>query len=79
MYIGVCEAAARTGSKKIHKILYYNLLTSANLNAHLAKINRQAEEMFSWMVKQMAEREGVTELLKRGKTNGMDTKDEQYP
>ena len=55
---------ARTGSKKIHKILYYNLLTSEKLNAHLAKINRQAEEMFSWMVKQMAEREGVTEQLK---------------
>ena len=64
MYIGVCEAAARTGSKKIHKILYYNLLTSANLNAHPAEIDRQAEEMFSWMVKQMAERECVTSYLK---------------
>ena len=47
-----------------HKILYYNLLTSGKLNAHLAEIDRQAEEMFLRLVKQMAEREGVTEQLK---------------
>lgn len=64
MYIGVCEAAARTGSKKIHKILYYNLLTSGKLNAHLAEIDRQAEGLFFRLVNQMAEREGVTERLK---------------
>lgn len=46
MYIGVCEAAARTGSKKIHKILYYNLLTIGKLNAHLAEIDRQARMCF---------------------------------
>lgn len=50
--------------KQHHKILYYNLLTSGKLNAHLAEIDRQAEEMFFWLVKQMAEREGVTEHLK---------------
>lgn len=47
-----------------HKILYYNLLTSGKLNAHLAEIDRQAEEMYFRLVKQMAEREGVTEQLK---------------
>lgn len=41
-----------------------NLLTSGKLNSYLADINRQAEEMFSRLVKQMAEREGVTEQLK---------------
>lgn len=50
--------------KQHHKILYYNLLTSGKLNAHLADIDRQAEEMFFRLVKQMAEREGVTEQLK---------------
>ena len=50
--------------KQHHKILYYNLLTSGKLNAHLAEIDRQAEDMFFRLVKQMAEREGVTERLK---------------
>ena len=50
--------------KQHHKILYYNLLTSGKLNAHLAGIDRQAEDMFFRLVKQMAEREGVTEQLK---------------
>lgn len=50
--------------KQHHKILYYNLLTSGKLNAHLAEIDRQAEKMFFRLVKQMAEREGVTERLK---------------
>lgn len=50
--------------KQHHKILYYSLLTSGKLNAHLAGIDRQAENMFFWLVKQMAEREGVTEQLK---------------
>lgn len=31
---------------------------------YLANVDRQAEKMFSWLVKQMAEREGVTEQLK---------------
>ena len=43
---------------------YANLLTSGKLNSYLADINRQEEEMFSRLVKQMAEREGVTEQLK---------------
>lgn len=50
--------------KQHHKILYYNLLTSGKLNARLAEIDRQAEDMFFRLVKQMAEHEGVTEQLK---------------
>lgn len=46
------------------RILYTNLLTSGKLNSYLADIDAQAEEMFSRLVKQMAEREGVTETLK---------------
>ena len=56
--------AARTVLKEHHRILYYNLLTACKLSEHLADINRQAEELFSRLVKQMVEREGVTEKLK---------------
>ncbi len=50
--------------KKHHRVLYANLLTSGKLNSYLVDIDRQAEEMFERLVKQMAEREGVTEPLK---------------
>lgn len=50
--------------KQKRRVLYTNLLTSGKLNSYLADINRQAEEMFFRLVKQMAEREGVTEQLK---------------
>lgn len=50
---------------KEHKRLFYvNLMTSGGLNSHLADINEQAEEVFSRIVKQMADSEGVTEKLK---------------
>ncbi len=47
--------------KKHRKVLYLNLLTSGKLNGYLSDLEKQAEEMFSRLVKQMAEREGVTE------------------
>lgn len=50
--------------KQNQRVLYTNLLTSGKLNSYLADINRQAEDMFFRLVKQMAEREGVTEQLK---------------
>ena len=43
---------------------YATLLTSGRLNSYLADIDRQAEEMFLRLVKQMAEAEGITETLK---------------
>ena len=46
------------------RLLYTNLLTFCKLNGYLADIDRQAEELFSRLVKQIAEREGVTEALK---------------
>ena len=50
---------------KEHKRAFYtNLLTSCKLNSYLSDIDRQAEDMFLRLVKQMAEREGVTEKLK---------------
>ncbi len=50
--------------KQNQRVLYTNLLTSGKLISYLADINRQAEDMFFRLVKQMAEREGVTEQLK---------------
>lgn len=45
-------------------ILYTNLLTKGKLTAYLADIDDQAENMFDQLVRQLAEREGVTEQLK---------------
>ena len=50
--------------KQYRKVRYYNLLTSGKLNGYLANLDRQAEEMFSRLVKQLAEKEGVTEAIK---------------
>ena len=50
--------------KQNRKVLYLNLLTSGKLNGYLADIDKQAEDVLSRLVKQMAEREGVTEKLK---------------
>lgn len=50
--------------KEHRRVRYANLLTSGKLNSYLANIDQQAEEMFELLVKQMAEREGVTEQLK---------------
>ena len=50
--------------KQHHKVLYYNLLTSGKLHSHLADIEEQAQELFSRLVKEYAEKEGVTEQLK---------------
>lgn len=62
--IGVWAMRHKRYLKQNHKVRYYNLLTRGKLNNYLADINRQAEEMFFRLVKQMAEREGVTEQLK---------------
>ena len=50
--------------KEHKRTLYANLLTSCQLNSYLADIDEQAEEMFSRLVKQLSEKENVTESLK---------------
>ena len=50
--------------KKERKPLYMELMTSGRLNTYLADINEKATEQMLLLVKQMAEREGVTEELK---------------
>ena len=50
--------------RECHRVRYANLLTSGELNAYLADIDRQAEELFLRLAKQMADAEGITEKLK---------------
>ena len=64
--IGIWGMRHKRYLKQNHKVRYYNLLTSSKLNSYLADIDKQAEEMFSRLVKQMAMRESVTEQLKAG-------------
>ena len=63
-HIGVWRQRHRRYLKANRRALYTSLLTSGKLNSYLADIDRQAEEMFSRLVKQLSEKEGVTETLK---------------
>lgn len=62
--IGVWGQRHKRYLQEHKRATYTTLLTSGKLNSYLADINEQAEELFSRLVKQMAEREGVTEALK---------------
>lgn len=62
--IGIWGQRHKHYLKEHRKATYATILTSGNLNSYLADIDQQAEEMFSHLVKQIAEREGVTEQLK---------------
>lgn len=50
--------------KQNHKVRYYNLLTSGKLNSYLADVEQQAQQLFLRLVKDLAEKENVTEELK---------------
>lgn len=63
-HIGVWAHRRRQYLKQHHKILYYNLLTSGKLRFHLADVEEEAQSLFLRLVKEYAEREGVTEQLK---------------
>ena len=62
--IGVWALRHKRYLKQHHKVLYYNLLTSGKLDSHLADIEEQAQQLFLRLVKELAEKEGVTEQLK---------------
>lgn len=62
--IGVWGRRHKRYLQEHNRVLYTTLFTSGKLNSYLADIDEQAQEMFSRLVKQMAEREGVTEQLK---------------
>ena len=62
--IGIWATRHKRYLKQHHKVLYYNLLTSGKLNSYLADIEQQAQQLFLRLVKELAEKENVTEKLK---------------
>ena len=62
--IGVWALRHKRYLKQHHKVLYYNLLTSGKLHSHLADTEEQAQQLFLRLVKELAEKEGITEQLK---------------
>lgn len=62
--IGVWGQRRLNYLKHYRKVLYYNLLTSGKLHSHLADVEEQAQDLFSRLVKEYAEKEGITEQLK---------------
>ena len=62
--IGVWGQRHKRYLKQNHKVLYYNLLTSGKLNSYLADIEQQAQQLFLRLVKDLAEKENITEELK---------------
>ena len=50
--------------RKTNRVLFSQLTISGKMNEYLADIDRQAEEMFPQLVKQLAERDGIAEALK---------------
>ena len=62
--IGIWTTRHKRYLKQHHKVLYYNLLTSGKLNSYLADIEQQAQQLFLRLVKELAEKENVTEELK---------------
>ena len=59
---GQCHA---TYLKNHQRGVYNEFLISGKLQTYLAQIDRDAQEMFDLLVRQLAEQEGVTETLKR--------------
>lgn len=64
VHIGIWGQRHRRYLKEHRRATYATLLTSGKLNSYLADIDRQAEELFSQLLKQVAEAEDVTETLK---------------
>ena len=62
--VGVWALRHKRYLKQHHKVLYYNLLTFGKLDSYLADIEEQAQQLFLRLVKEYAEKEGITEQLK---------------
>nr|WP_243151021.1 MULTISPECIES: TnpV protein [Anaerotruncus] len=64
VHLGIWAARRKNYLMQYKKVMYYNLLTSCELNSHLAEIEESAQQMMEAMIEQMMEREGLTENLK---------------
>lgn len=64
VHIGIWGQRHLNYLRENKRVLLSGLQLSGKLNSYLADIDKQAEEMYSRLIKQMAEREGITEQLK---------------
>ena len=62
--IGIWGMRHKRYLKQNHKVRYYNLLTSGKLNSYLVDVEQQAQDLFSRLVKDLAEKENVKEKFK---------------
>ena len=62
--IGVWSMRHKRFLRENHRVLYANLMTSGKLVTYLDDIEQQATAMFLRLVKELAEKENVTEELK---------------
>ena len=62
--IGIWRGRHLRYIREYHEGFYNSLFLSGMLNSYLAKLNEQAENMFLWLVKEIVEKEGITESLK---------------
>ena len=62
--IGLWGARHYQHLRKTNRVLFSRLVISGKMNDYLADIDKQSEEIFSQLVKQLAEKEGITEKLK---------------
>ena len=62
--IGVFGQRHKRYLQEHHKLIYFNLLTSCKLAAYLADIDSQANEMYDLLIRQLSEKENLTEQLK---------------
>ena len=62
--IGIWGQRHRRHLKEHHRVRYYNLLTTGTLNDYLAEIESRAQAMFDMLVRELSEKENLTEKLK---------------
>mgnify|MGYP002512741968 FL=1 len=65
MHIGVWGQRHLRYIREHRKVFYTNLLISGKLQSYLSEV--EAQELFDRLMKQRAEREGITEKLKADK------------
>lgn len=65
--VGVWRQSYLKNIKEHKRTFYPHLLTYCKLNSYLANIDKQATDMFSRLVKELAQKENVTEKLKAEK------------
>ena len=65
--------------RKHDKTLFSRLWLSGELNTYIENIDRQADEMFSQLVREIAKKRKCHRTPKSHRPNGMGTPNEQYP